>query len=74
MLYSLITAGKTFLRAPQMNINIATWGRLMRKAVPTVNNSGTFSPPASMPAAVPAVPHTENTDSTGYVYFLCYLK
>lgn len=37
----------------------------MRKAVPTVNNSGTFSPPASIPAAVPAVPHTENTDSTG---------
>uniref|UniRef100_A0A4W3I7L2 protein kinase C n=1 Tax=Callorhinchus milii TaxID=7868 RepID=A0A4W3I7L2_CALMI len=45
--------GKTFLRAPQMNINIATWGRLMRRAVPTVNSSGTFSPPASIPAAVP---------------------
>ncbi|XP_060775731.1 serine/threonine-protein kinase N2 isoform X3 [Neoarius graeffei] len=34
--------GKTFLRAPQMNINIATWGRLMRRAIPSVNNS--FSP------------------------------
>uniref|UniRef100_A0A4W3HPD9 protein kinase C n=1 Tax=Callorhinchus milii TaxID=7868 RepID=A0A4W3HPD9_CALMI len=58
--------GKTFLRAPQMNINIATWGRLMRRAVPTVNSSGTFSPPASIPAAVPVdVAHSENTESTG---------
>ncbi|KAL2090342.1 hypothetical protein ACEWY4_015030 [Coilia grayii] len=34
--------GKTFLRAPQMNINIATWGRLVRRAIPSVNNS--YSP------------------------------
>uniref|UniRef100_A0A8D0GAR5 protein kinase C n=1 Tax=Sphenodon punctatus TaxID=8508 RepID=A0A8D0GAR5_SPHPU len=47
--------GKTFLRAPQMNINIATWGRLVRRAIPTVNHSGTFSPQASMPATVPVV-------------------
>nr|XP_060481445.1 serine/threonine-protein kinase N2 isoform X2 [Panthera onca] len=45
--------GKTFLRAPQMNINIATWGRLVRRAIPTVNHSGTFSPQASVPATVP---------------------
>lgn len=44
--------GKTFLRAPQMNINIATWGRLVRRAIPTVNNSGTFSPQTPLPAAV----------------------
>uniref|UniRef100_A0AAR2KI74 protein kinase C n=1 Tax=Pygocentrus nattereri TaxID=42514 RepID=A0AAR2KI74_PYGNA len=37
--------GKTFLRAPQMNINIATWGRLVRRAIPSVNNS--FSPPVA---------------------------
>nr|XP_028588700.1 serine/threonine-protein kinase N2 isoform X3 [Podarcis muralis] len=43
--------GKTFLRAPQMNINIATWGRLVRRAIPTVNHTGTFSPQA-VPAAV----------------------
>ncbi|XP_036376913.1 serine/threonine-protein kinase N2-like isoform X1 [Megalops cyprinoides] len=36
--------GKTFLRAPQMNINIATWGRLVRRAIPSVNNS--YSPQA----------------------------
>ncbi|KAM6166968.1 serine/threonine-protein kinase N2 isoform 3-T3 [Erethizon dorsatum] len=47
--------GKTFLRAPQMNINIATWGRLVRRAIPTVNHSGTFSPQAPVPATVPGV-------------------
>lgn len=45
-----ISVGKTFLRAPQMNINIATWGRLVRRAIPTVNHSGTFSPQAPVPA------------------------
>ncbi|KAM3915428.1 serine/threonine-protein kinase N2 isoform 2-T2 [Leptodactylus fuscus] len=47
--------GKTFLRAPQMNINIATWGRLVRRAIPTVNHSGTYSPQVSVPASVPVV-------------------
>uniref|UniRef100_A0A8C2JY21 protein kinase C n=1 Tax=Cyprinus carpio TaxID=7962 RepID=A0A8C2JY21_CYPCA len=37
--------GKTFLRAPQMNINIATWSRLMRRAIPSINTS--FSPQAA---------------------------
>ncbi|XP_060132730.1 serine/threonine-protein kinase N2 isoform X2 [Zootoca vivipara] len=46
--------GKTFLRAPQMNINIATWGRLVRRAIPTVNHTGTFSPQA-VPSAVAGV-------------------
>ncbi|XP_005339175.2 serine/threonine-protein kinase N2 isoform X1 [Ictidomys tridecemlineatus] len=47
--------GKTFLRAPQMNINIATWGRLVRRAIPTVNHSGTFSPQTPVHATVPVV-------------------
>ncbi|KAM4641121.1 serine/threonine-protein kinase N2 [Discoglossus pictus] len=47
--------GKTFLRAPQMNINIATWGRLVRRAIPTVNHSGTYSPQIPVPASVPVV-------------------
>uniref|UniRef100_A0A8C6MAV2 protein kinase C n=1 Tax=Nothobranchius furzeri TaxID=105023 RepID=A0A8C6MAV2_NOTFU len=38
--------GKTFLRAPQMNINIATWGRLVRRAIPAVS-SNSFSPQAA---------------------------
>uniref|UniRef100_F6QIZ5 protein kinase C n=1 Tax=Ciona intestinalis TaxID=7719 RepID=F6QIZ5_CIOIN len=29
--------GKSFLRAKQMNINIATWGRLMKRAIPPHN-------------------------------------
>uniref|UniRef100_A0A8C9ZMZ3 protein kinase C n=1 Tax=Sander lucioperca TaxID=283035 RepID=A0A8C9ZMZ3_SANLU len=40
--------GKTFLRAPQMNINIATWGRLVRRAIPTVSTNS-FSPQADIP-------------------------
>ncbi|KAG7277379.1 hypothetical protein CRUP_033334 [Coryphaenoides rupestris] len=49
--------GKTFLRAPQMNINIATWGRLMRRAIPTVSTNS-FSPQAvdSGPSSVPGSP------------------
>ncbi|XP_015260528.1 PREDICTED: serine/threonine-protein kinase N2-like [Cyprinodon variegatus] len=37
--------GKTFPRAPQMNINIATWGRLMRRAIPNLSTNS-FSPQA----------------------------
>ncbi|XP_035260079.1 serine/threonine-protein kinase N1 isoform X1 [Anguilla anguilla] len=36
--------GKAFLRARQMNVDIATWVRLLRNAIPTVNNTGTYSP------------------------------
>lgn len=43
--------GKAFLRARQMNVDIGTWVRLLRNAIPTVNNSGTYSPNAhSLPA------------------------
>ncbi|KAL4608328.1 serine/threonine-protein kinase N2 isoform X1 [Arapaima gigas] len=46
--------GKTFPRAPQMNINIATWGRLMRRAIPSMNNS--YSPQVSELPAEPMSP------------------
>uniref|UniRef100_A0A671LQX5 Serine/threonine-protein kinase N2-like n=1 Tax=Sinocyclocheilus anshuiensis TaxID=1608454 RepID=A0A671LQX5_9TELE len=39
--------GKPFLRAPQMSIG--TWGRLVRRAIPSPNNS--FSPQVAMLAA-----------------------
>uniref|UniRef100_A0A674CQN2 protein kinase C n=1 Tax=Salmo trutta TaxID=8032 RepID=A0A674CQN2_SALTR len=39
--------GKTFLRAPQMNINIATWGRLVRRAIPTVSTNS-YSPQCAL--------------------------
>uniref|UniRef100_A0A8C5EH71 protein kinase C n=1 Tax=Gouania willdenowi TaxID=441366 RepID=A0A8C5EH71_GOUWI len=49
--------GKTFLRAPQMNINIATWGRLVRRAIPTVSTNS-FSPQAvdTGPSSLPGSP------------------
>uniref|UniRef100_A0AAQ5ZLN5 protein kinase C n=1 Tax=Amphiprion ocellaris TaxID=80972 RepID=A0AAQ5ZLN5_AMPOC len=49
--------GKTFLRAPQMNINIATWGRLVRRAIPTVSTNS-FSPQAAEtgPSSLPGSP------------------
>ncbi|XP_053138171.1 serine/threonine-protein kinase N3 isoform X2 [Hemicordylus capensis] len=37
--------GKEFLRASQMNINVATWGRLMMNLLPPCNSLGTLSPP-----------------------------
>uniref|UniRef100_A0A9J7YE30 protein kinase C n=1 Tax=Cyprinus carpio carpio TaxID=630221 RepID=A0A9J7YE30_CYPCA len=38
--------GKAFTRARQMNVDIGTWVRLLRNAIPTVNNTGTYSPHA----------------------------
>ncbi|XP_059408655.1 serine/threonine-protein kinase N1-like isoform X1 [Carassius carassius] len=38
--------GKAFLRARQMNVDIGTWVRLLRNAIPTGNNTGTYSPHA----------------------------
>uniref|UniRef100_A0A8C5BCT0 protein kinase C n=1 Tax=Gadus morhua TaxID=8049 RepID=A0A8C5BCT0_GADMO len=35
--------GKAFLRARQMNVDIGTWVRLLRNAIPTVNNTGTYN-------------------------------
>ncbi|XP_033850870.3 serine/threonine-protein kinase N2-like isoform X1 [Acipenser ruthenus] len=37
--------GKDFLRAAQMNIDIATWGRLMRSVLPPCSAMTTLSPP-----------------------------
>ncbi|XP_054832004.1 serine/threonine-protein kinase N1-like isoform X2 [Eublepharis macularius] len=40
--------GKAFLRARQMNIDIATWVRLLRRIIPTANTTGTYSPSTQM--------------------------
>uniref|UniRef100_UPI00398EB744 serine/threonine-protein kinase N2 n=1 Tax=Pristiophorus japonicus TaxID=55135 RepID=UPI00398EB744 len=37
--------GRNFLRASQMNINIATWGRLMMSMLPPCSTMATMSPP-----------------------------
>ncbi|XP_018587231.2 serine/threonine-protein kinase N2-like [Scleropages formosus] len=39
--------GKNFLRAAQMNINFATWGRLMMSMLPPCNTATTISLPLS---------------------------
>uniref|UniRef100_A0A8C2FYV7 protein kinase C n=1 Tax=Cyprinus carpio TaxID=7962 RepID=A0A8C2FYV7_CYPCA len=49
--------GKAFTRARQMNVDIGTWVRLLRNAIPTVNNTGTYSPHA----------HTVQTGISRYV-------
>lgn len=41
--------GKNFLRPGQMNINVATWGRLMKRAMPPCSDqSTTLSPPSCL--------------------------
>ncbi|KAF3858766.1 hypothetical protein F7725_011967 [Dissostichus mawsoni] len=51
--------GITFLRAPQMNINIATWGRLVRRAIPTVSTNS-FSPQAAETGTGSPTPGTKH--------------
>ncbi|XP_076121644.1 serine/threonine-protein kinase N1b isoform X2 [Alosa pseudoharengus] len=46
--------GKAFLRAQQMNVDIATWVRLLKNAIPTGNSTSSF------------VPNT-NTNNTGEI-------
>ncbi|NXS92431.1 PKN2 kinase, partial [Jacana jacana] len=41
--------GKEFLRAPQMNINVAAWGRLMMSLLPPCSSMSTLSPPLHDP-------------------------
>ncbi|NXX82582.1 PKN2 kinase, partial [Urocolius indicus] len=41
--------GKEFLRAPQMNINVAAWGRLMMSFLPPCSSMSTLSPPLHDP-------------------------
>ena len=46
MTLKFVFIGKNFLRPGQMNINVATWGRLMKRAIPQqcAEAPGTFSP------------------------------
>uniref|UniRef100_A0A8C5I1Z5 protein kinase C n=1 Tax=Gouania willdenowi TaxID=441366 RepID=A0A8C5I1Z5_GOUWI len=55
--------GKAFLRARQMNVDIGTWVRLLRNAIPTVNNSGTYN-----------IYTTGRRGSTSVWYFWCQLS
>ncbi|XP_053551979.1 serine/threonine-protein kinase N3 [Bombina bombina] len=44
--------GKDFLRATQMNINFATWGRLMMSILPPCSSMTTLSPPLPVQTSV----------------------
>uniref|UniRef100_A0A8C2AXM1 protein kinase C n=1 Tax=Cyprinus carpio TaxID=7962 RepID=A0A8C2AXM1_CYPCA len=53
---------KNFLRAAQMNMNFATWGRLMMSVLPPCNSTvNALSPP--LPGSEPMSPSTVSTDS-----------
>lgn len=72
------SSGKTFLRAPQMNINIATWGRLVRRAIPTVSTNS-FSPQAAEtgPSSLPGSPtpsRYSNTHTHSHIHELRVFK
>uniref|UniRef100_A0A671YCM5 protein kinase C n=1 Tax=Sparus aurata TaxID=8175 RepID=A0A671YCM5_SPAAU len=41
--------GKAFLRARQMNVDIATWVRLLRNAIPSGSNAPSYTPSFSIP-------------------------
>ncbi|XP_077412722.1 serine/threonine-protein kinase N2 isoform X1 [Vanacampus margaritifer] len=62
--------GKTFLRAPQMNINIATWGRLVRRAIPTVSTNS-FSPQAAETgsSSIPGSPAPSRQEKAPFMTF-----
>lgn len=55
-----IHKGKNFLRPTQMNINVATWGRLMKRAMPPgcSDQVSTVSPPEALLTPAPAQPDT----------------
>ncbi|XP_051521356.1 serine/threonine-protein kinase N2-like isoform X1 [Myxocyprinus asiaticus] len=57
--------GKNFLRAAQMNMNFATWGRLMMSVLPPCNSTVTaLSPP--LPCSEPmSLPSTSTPPSSG---------
>uniref|UniRef100_A0AAY4E024 protein kinase C n=1 Tax=Denticeps clupeoides TaxID=299321 RepID=A0AAY4E024_9TELE len=57
--------GKNFLRAAQMNMNFATWGRLMMSVLPPCNsNIAAMSPPLSAPGVSSPSPTERTTVST----------
>uniref|UniRef100_A0AAX7W0X5 Protein kinase C n=1 Tax=Astatotilapia calliptera TaxID=8154 RepID=A0AAX7W0X5_ASTCA len=47
---SFLLTGKHFLRAAQMNMNFAAWGRLMMSILPPCNSLEPMSPPLAAPS------------------------
>ncbi|NWZ72020.1 PKN2 kinase, partial [Acrocephalus arundinaceus] len=74
--------GKEFLRAPQMNMNVAAWGRLMMSFLPPCSSISTLSPPLHDPNQTdfpPVSPQSHGdsvaklTSSLDTNTILCYL-
>lgn len=65
---TLCVSGKAFLRARQMNVDIATWVRLLRNAIPTGSNTPTYTP--SFTSNI----HTHSTGYVARVLLLLYKK
>ncbi|NXI55192.1 PKN2 kinase, partial [Chloroceryle aenea] len=68
--------GKEFLRAPQMNINVAAWGRLMMSLLPPCSSISTLSPPLHDPiqtdfSPVPPQSHVDSISKLSSFLFLC---
>lgn len=60
-----IHKGKNFLRPTQMNINVATWGRLMKRAMPPgcSDQASTVSPPEALFPPAPTSTEPTTLDS-----------
>uniref|UniRef100_A0A8C4XRU7 Serine/threonine-protein kinase N3 n=1 Tax=Falco tinnunculus TaxID=100819 RepID=A0A8C4XRU7_FALTI len=71
--------GKEFLRAPQMNMNVAAWGRLMMSFLPPCSSMSTLSPPLHDPvhtdfSPVPLQSHVDSVSklSSCLLFLLLY--
>uniref|UniRef100_A0A8B9IR71 Serine/threonine-protein kinase N3 n=1 Tax=Anser cygnoides TaxID=8845 RepID=A0A8B9IR71_ANSCY len=69
--------GKEFLRAPQMNMNVAAWGRLMMSFLPPCSSMNTLSPPLHDPihtdfSPVPTQNHADSITNDFPVAKLTY--
>ncbi|MFT7817523.1 serine/threonine-protein kinase N2-like [Arapaima gigas] len=56
--------GKNFLRASQMNINFATWGRLVMSVLPPCSSMTAASPPLTGPGVISPPARSKGTMST----------
>ncbi|NXE77519.1 PKN2 kinase, partial [Cochlearius cochlearius] len=75
--------GKEFLRAPQMNINVAAWGRLMMSFLPPCSSMSALSPPLHDPihtnfSPVPPQSHVDSVSKlmvdTAVHFPFCYTE
>ncbi|NXK12299.1 PKN2 kinase, partial [Herpetotheres cachinnans] len=69
--------GKEFLRAPQMNINVAAWGRLMMSFLPPCSSMSTLSPPLHDPvhtdfSPVPLQSHVDSVSKLTVDMAVCF--